>query len=189
MITDDIRREVHQACAEPANVLTGAFYDEHLRLVVHYATALAPRLGADAETVELAALLHDISAVQDITTLPQHASASADLGRSLLLERGYPPARADTVAAAILRHSSPVAVGAATPEEVCLSNADAMAQIAAPAYWLYFAYRVRQLGYEDGKRWYTERVRQNWEALVPEARQLVEERYAQVAAALEAALG
>lgn len=184
MIVDEIRALVIAACDEPANALTPAFYEEHVRVVGCYAALLAARLGADAEVVELAALLHDYAAVLDLSTLPDHPAAGARLARTLLVDRQYPEARAELVADAILRHSQPIAVGGASAEAVCLSNADAMAQIAMPVYWLFFAFRVRGLDYETGKRWYAERVRQNWEALIPEARTLLADRHAHVARAL-----
>ncbi len=178
MLLDDVRRKVQAACERPGNVLTGSFYPEHLRLVAAYSTLLAPALGADPEVVELAAYLHDLSAVLDFATLPTHAAASAELARATLAERGYPDRRSEQVAAAIRKHSEPLSAGAGTPEEICLSNADAMAQIAAPAFWLYFAFRVRNLGYADGRDWYGHRIRQCWEAMVPEARALVGTEYA-----------
>ncbi len=187
MIVEDMRGHVLEACGDPANVLTPGFFHDHLLVVASYAAVLAPRLGADAEVVELAAYLHDLSAVRDFSTLSHHAASSADLARALLLERGYPAERTAAVAAAIARHSVPLATGEGTPEEVCLSNADAMAQIAMPAFWLYFAFRVLKLGYVDGRRWYADKVRTNWEALIPGARELLGARHDRVAEVLEPA--
>ncbi len=186
MMVAEIGAEVVEACGAAANVLTPSFYHEHIRVVEKYASGLAIRLGADVEIVELAALLHDISAVRDFSSLPRHAAASAELARARLVEGGYPAERADAVAEAIVRHSEPMAVGEASLEAVCLAHADAMAQIAMPTYWLWFAFRVRQLGYEEGKRWYAERVRQSWQRLIPEARELLGARYDEVTAVLDA---
>ncbi len=178
MLLDEVRQEVREACERPENALTASFYDEHLAIVAAHATSLATALGADPEVVELAAWLHDISAVLDLATLPTHAEASADLAGGMLARRGYPDARVAAVASAIRRHSAPLQVGDGTPEEVCLSNADAGAQIAAPAFWLYFAFRVRNLDFAAGRAWYAGRVRQNWQAMIPQARALVEPAYA-----------
>jgi uncharacterized protein len=185
MIVEDMRGLVLEACGDPANVLSPGFFHDHVLVVAAYAAALAPRLGADTEVVELASYLHDLSAVRDFSTLSHHAATSAALARTLLQERGYPAERATAVGTAIERHSRPIATGEGTPEEVCLANADAMAQIAMPAFWLFFAFHVLKLGYTEGKGWYVDKVRQNWDALIPEAREMLGGRYAQVAAVLE----
>lgn len=185
MIVDDILPDVRSACEQPENVLTPAFFDEHLAVVARYATALAPAVGAEPEAVELAAWLHDFSAVLDFSTLPTHPAVSADLAGAMLARFGYPEERVALVTDAIAKHSSPLAPGAGSPEAVCLSNADAMAQIACPAFWLYFAFRVRKLDYAEGKRWYRDRVRSNWEALIPEARALVAVEHARTAALID----
>ncbi len=178
MLLDEVRQEVLEACGRPENLLTPSFYQEHLRVVVAHATSLAPALGADVEVVELAAWLHDLSAVLDLGTLPTHAEASADLAGGLLARHGCPDPRIAAVASAIRRHSQPLGLHEGTAEEVCLSNADASAQIAAPAFWLYFAFRVRKLSFADGRAWYAGRLRQNWAAMIPQARALVEAEYA-----------
>ncbi len=57
MLLEDIGREVLEARRRPDNVLTPAFYDEHLGVVAAHATSLAAGLGADRELVELAAAI------------------------------------------------------------------------------------------------------------------------------------
>ncbi len=180
MILDQIRGEVWMACQQAGNVLTPGFYDAHLALVARYGLELADTLGADREIVELAAWLHDISAVLDFTTLPEHAEASARRAATMLADHGYPDARVAAVADAVRRHTRPLQLAEGTPEEVALSNADAMAQIAAPEYWLYFAFRIRNLGYAEGRAWYEAMMRRNWEAIVPQARAILEPRYREV---------
>lgn len=180
MILDQIRGEVRALCQEPGNVLAPGFYDGHLARVARYGLELADALAADREIVELAAWLHDISAVLDFATLPAHAAASADRAAAMLAAHGYPDARVAAVADAVRRHTRPLQVSEGTPEEVALSNADAMAQIAAPDYWLYFAFRIRNLGYAEGRSWYEALVRRNWEAIVPQARAILEPRYQEV---------
>jgi hypothetical protein len=54
---------------------------------------------------------------------------------------------------AIARHSEPLPAGSASPEAVCLSNADAAERILRPAYWLSFAFAVRKQSFEEGRRW------------------------------------
>jgi len=97
----------------------------------------------------------------------------------MLKENNYPSKRVERVARCILSHSVPVQIGSGAPEEVCLSNADSMSLIARPTYWLYFAFRVRQLGFEEGKAWLLRRVESNWAVLIQPARDMIEKEYGQ----------
>jgi uncharacterized protein len=180
MITEIVREHVFDACNSDKNVFGTAFFDQHVLVVREYSGLLARALGADPEIVELAAYLHDMAAVQDFTTLPRHPAAGAGIAQRVLQEHGYPPERIERVTRCVMSHSSPVQMGSGLPEEVCLSNADAMSQIAKPVYWLYYAFRVRQFGFAEGKEWLRQRVESNWVALIPPARDIIEREHRQV---------
>jgi hypothetical protein len=51
-------------------------------------------------------------------------------------------------------HLVPVDAANHGPDAVCLSNADALAQMANPAFWLHYAGFVRGLGFSEGRDWY-----------------------------------
>ena len=144
MTAEEIREYVFNECNSSKNAFGRAFFEQHLSVVVEYARTLGKTLDADLEIVELAAWLHDIAAVQDVAALRRHPALSAEIARKMLLEKGYPSERTQRVAACIASHSAPVQIGGGRPEEVCVSNADAMSQVVRPAYWLYFAFRVRR---------------------------------------------
>ena len=175
-----VREYVFQECNSDRNAFGPAFFEQHLSVVVAYARRLGEVLGADLEIVELAGWLHDLAAVQDVAVLPRHPALSAEIARKMLLEKGYPAEQVERVAACIASHAAPVQVGGGSVEEVCVSNADAMAQVVRPAYWLYFAFRVRQLGFTEGRDWLRQRVENNWAALIPPARAIIEKEYRQV---------
>ncbi|MBN1347109.1 MAG: hypothetical protein JXQ73_30740 [Phycisphaerae bacterium] len=84
-------------------------------------------------------------------------------------------------------HSSPVPLGGGTPEAVCLSNADAMAQITQPAYWLYYAFVVRRWDFEAGTQWYRQRVEDHWDRLIGPARERIAASYQRTQEILTAA--
>ena len=181
MTTETVREYVFRECNNSRNAFGPAFFEQHLSVVVEYAKRLGEVLGADLEIVELAGWLHDIAAVQDVAALPRHPALSAEVARRLLLGRGYPAERRERVAAYIASHSAPVQMANGSAEEVSVSNADAIAQIVRPAYWLYFAFRVRQLGFTEGRDWLRQRVENNWAALIPPARAMIEKEYRQIA--------
>ncbi len=179
MITETVREYVFDACRGDNNAFGPGFFEEHLLVVREYSGRLAKVFAADAEIVELAAYLHDIAAVQDFTALPKHPVLSAEIARAVLRDHGYPTERTERVAKCILSHSAPVQMGSGLPEEVCLSNADAMSQIVRPIYWLYYVFHVRQFGFAEGRDWLRQRVESNWAALIPPARALIEKEYGQ----------
>jgi uncharacterized protein len=180
MIVKVTREHVFSTCNSNQNAFGPAFFDQHLSVVVEYAERLSEALGADLEIVKLAGWLHDIAAVQDVAALPKHPALSAEVARKMLRKKGYPAERIERVAACIASHAAPVRVGSGSAEEVCVSNADAMSQIVRPAYWLYFAFRVRRLGFAEGRDWLRQRVENNWKALIPPARAIIEKEYRQV---------
>ncbi|MCE5228122.1 HD domain-containing protein [bacterium] len=170
-----IHQLVHDLCNSLDNLLTASFFNDHLSIVAHYALLLAAPLHADPELLEIASYLHDISAVRDFNTLPTHAADSAIQAGQILSDLGYPADKIAIIQNAIELHAQPLKSG--SPEAVALSNADAIAQISNPSYWLFFAFKIRNLDYAVGRQWYATRIQQNWSALIPEAQDLIEQKY------------
>lgn len=171
------REHAREACNRAENIFGPAFFDEHLSVVADCGLQLAGPLGADREAVEIAAYLHDLSAVCDPGTLATHARDSALRARQLLAERAAPGEIVERVAGAISTHSEPLPIGSASPEAVCLSNADAAARIARPAYWLYFAFSVRRQSFGDGRAWVRDLLVRQWKAMIRPAREMVAAEY------------
>jgi HD superfamily phosphodiesterase len=69
MLLDEMKNYVYQETQKNNNALGPSFYQEHLDVVSTYGKKLAKQLNANMEIVELSAYLHDISAVQDFSTL------------------------------------------------------------------------------------------------------------------------
>lgn len=178
MLTSDVQSYVQQACLRSENIFSPAFFDEHLAEVAQCATRLATELGADREIVELAAYLHDISAILDYSSLADHARLGADAASRILQACGFPSARAAAVAAASIRHSTPLALGSASVEAVCISNADAMSRLLHPAYWLYYAFSVRKLSFSEGRTWFRSLIEKEWGLMIEPARKMVAGHYA-----------
>ena len=177
MIENTIHDFVKTACQKQTNVLTDSFFKEHIALVVSYSKKLCDILNADKEIVSLSAYLHDISAVLDFKTLATHNLNSAEIAKELLSQNNYPKNKIEKISLCIVNHSSPVGLNDGTTEEICLSNADAISQIVNPGYWLYFAFKIRNLNYNDGKNWYLSRIDDNWSKLIDPAKKLIEPDY------------
>ncbi len=181
---EEIRRLMEQACAAPANRFGPDFLTEHILAHRDYGLRLARELGADAAAVEAAALLHDIAAVRDFRCLSEHAQRGAQEAARILQDMGFSPDAIDRICRCIAVHSTPVAVGAESLEAVCVSNADAMAQLARPGYWFYYIFSVRQMGYAEGMAWYRARLAAHKAALIPQARALIADEMTRLEAIL-----
>jgi putative nucleotidyltransferase with HDIG domain len=184
MIVERAKQYVKEACQRPENSFGPSFFEEHLMVVAESAKELAVRLNADLEIVELAAYLHDISAILDPKTIPNHAELGGEWARRFLLENGYPSERAIRVARAVASHSTPVPLGGGSLEEICISNADVINRVLRPAYWFYYAFVVRKQSFQDGKAWLRAGIEKAWPALIEPAKEAVGDRYSSMMVAL-----
>ncbi len=168
---------IEKACARPETRLGLDFYREHVLVVERFVCRLAPILGASLDIVLPAALLHDIAAVEDFSRVADHHELGAVRAMSILRDQGLAEDRVTAVGACIRRHVLPVAQGEGTAEEVCLSNADALAQMANPSYWLHYAHWARALEFPAGRDWYLSLVKDRWPRLHPAALDLGRPHY------------
>jgi uncharacterized protein len=183
-MTEQIRRHVKECCDRPENAFSPFFFSEHLAVVSEYAAALCICLDGDNEIVAAASWLHDISAVLDFNTLATHHTKSAEYAETYLLQSDFPESKRTRVKQCIANHTRPLAMDAGAIEDICISNADAIAQIVNPSYWLYYVFKVRSMSYDTGKEWYAGKIASNWDLLIKPAKDLVEEKYNLVKEAL-----
>jgi HD superfamily phosphodiesterase len=177
MIYNNTKDYIKEMCGKSENILTPAFFDEHIMIVLDYCNQLSKLLNADNEIVCISALLHDVSAVLDFKTLSTHNIDSSLIAESFLMSIGYPHEKILRVKQCIYNHTSPIKVGEGAIEDVVLSNADAISQITNTAYWLYFVYKIRNMSFEDGKMWYLNKVEKNWTCLIEPAKTLIKDKY------------
>ncbi len=123
--------------------------------------------------------------MRDIDTLSRHSELSAEIAGYILGEKSYDTEKIEFVKNTIRSHSTPVQIGEGTLEEVCVSNADAMSQIINPTYWLFFAFSVKKMTYEQGVEWYIKRIRMNKKSLIGQAKYLINKRYSLVKSLIE----
>lgn len=164
-------------CSRKENLFGEAFFEAHLQLVVRYADQLAVVHGADREIVTLAAWLHDLAAVRDSSAIAAHHRIGADMAQAFLVSHEYPPERIRQIMDCIVLHTTPLRESEGAMEACCLSNADAMAKIANPSYWLYYAFHINKRGYRDGMNWYLRLVETAWDAMMVSAKEIMEEEF------------
>ena len=81
------------------------YWNDHIKRVVYHAVNLANRYGADAEIVELGALLHDVSMPSEYGDRSEHYIFSAEMAEKLLTELNYPQDRIEHVKKCVFNHS------------------------------------------------------------------------------------
>jgi len=177
MLIDRVREITRTAYQEHPDVFGNIFFEHHVAVVVRCSRRLACQLDADPELAEMAAYLHDISVAFRPQDIKDHAELSAEMAFGILTKLGCAPGSVSHVAEAISVHSNPLPVGAASPESVCLSNADAAARILEPAYWLYYAFCVRGMPFDEGRTSLRNVISRQWELLIEPARTLARESY------------
>jgi uncharacterized protein len=133
-----IELEVKLQCAETAF----NYRWEHVQAVVRTALQLAALTGADAETVEAAAWLHDVAKKGNGRA---HGQEGASLAREILAQTDFPPIKVEAVAEAIQKH-----VGLFVPPETriepleaaVLWDADKLTKLGAIAVLHFIGYGV-----------------------------------------------
>jgi uncharacterized protein len=179
---------VERACQAETNIFSIGIWTHHILAVVEYGRQLAELLGADADIVELAALLHDYASIKDATMYQDHHLHGPREAEALLWEHGYPPATIVAVKECIATHRGSVPAEQRTKEATCLASADGMAHIAQVPSLLYLAYVQHRMSIDEGSRWVLEKVKRSWQKLCPEAQTLIRERYRAALIALGEAL-
>jgi putative nucleotidyltransferase with HDIG domain len=106
------------------------FWSLHVKPVIDYSKELAKIYNGDLETLWLAAILHDISRLDD---LEPHDKIGAQMAYKLLLERGFNQKTAEKVRDVIMTHrckeNKPQ-----TLEQKLMATADAVIHFKAPFY-------------------------------------------------------
>jgi uncharacterized protein len=185
-VVEHVRAEVERACAAPENSFGYGIWTHHIVTVVDCGRALSERLGADAEIVELAALLHDYAGIRDPALAPEHHLHGAREAERLLRAWDYPAVRLAAVQHCILTHRASRGLPPQTLEARCLASADAVAHIAQVPSLLYLAYAHKGLDTDAGAAWVSAKLRRSYAKLLPEARELIGGRYAAALELLEA---
>jgi hypothetical protein len=181
----EIGELVRQACARETNVYGYGIWTHHIVPVVKTAKELALALGADAEIVEIASLLHDYAGIKDKRLTEEHHLHGAAAAEAILRGYAYPPERIARVQHCIVAHRSSVRVERQSPEAECVSNADALVHFQQMPSLLHTAYMQRGMNIDEGVAWVRGKLQRDWAKLSPQ----VQERYGDYCRSVLRALG
>ena len=174
---EEIERLVEAACAAESNIFGYGIWTHHITEVARNGKRLAPLFEADAEIVEIAALLHDYASVKDEALYAEHHIHGPVEAERILMRLGYPAARIEAVKHAIAAHRASVRVERRSPEATCLANADAMTHIEQVPSLMHLVFVQHGMGIDEGAAWVSAKLQRSWNKLHPEVQALVRDKY------------
>jgi len=142
------KQKTHSFSDKDTKEFFGSFWFLHIKPVIDYSKELAKKYNGDLETLWLAAILHDISRLDD---LEPHDEIGADMAHKLLLENGFSKEVAEKVKNTIITHSCKENKPQ-TLEQKLLATADAVIHFKAPFYlwWEHISKSDMKENFESG---------------------------------------
>ena len=176
-IEEKMYNEVKNRCGQPANAYGIGAWDHHIRIVYELAKKYANEYGADIEIVAIAALLHDIASVTDVSFTEEHHIIGAEIAERLLLAENYPSDKIDLIKKCILNHRGSRLVEKTTPEEICIADSDAMAHFYSIPSLLSMVYKEKGLSIDDGSKFIMDKLDRSYNKMSDKGKGLVKVQY------------
>ena len=176
-IEEKIYNEVKRRCELPSNAYGIGAWDHHIRLVYELAKKHAKEYGADEEIVSLAALLHDIASVTDVSYTEEHHIVGAKIAEDILLQEGYPQEKIELIKTCILNHRGSRLVENTSPEEICIADSDAMAHFYSIPSLLSMVYKEKGLSIDDGSKFVMDKLDRSYNKMSDKGKVLVKVQY------------
>ena len=172
-----IYTDVKQRCMAPTNAYGIGAWDHHIKIVYELAKKYASEYGADLEIVSLAALLHDIASVTDVSFTEEHHIIGAEIAEKLLLEHNYPIERIELIKKCILNHRGSILMDKISPEEICIADSDAMAHFYSVPSLLRMVYVEKGLSIDDGAEFVANKLERSYVKLSDKGKELIKPHY------------
>jgi putative nucleotidyltransferase with HDIG domain len=172
-----VRAFVEEECKKPTNIFGHEIFTCHITLVVKYAKMLAKKCKADQDIVELAALLHDIAAIQDQNNRENHHISGAKEAERILKELKYPDDKIERVKHCVFSHRASKSIKRETIEAECVASADAMAHFNSVPQLFGSALIRLKMSPEESKEWISAKLERSWKKLTPEAKKITQDKY------------
>lgn len=150
------------------------FWEQHIRLVVKEALALADTYGADKEIVELGALLHDIALVSEVGTRAEHHINGKAIAERILSEYGYPEDKKEKVLGCVLHHRN--SQYTENLEELCVADADILSHYDNLPMCFGFAFKFNKFDTQSVAEW-VKYFEHDWYDLSDRTKQIFKPRY------------
>jgi len=175
-VVEKIENLVENECRKDSNIFGYEIWPYHIVPAVKCAKELAKRLNADQEIVEIAALLHDIASIRHGDPQNHHVRGMDD-AQEILTALDYPQDKIEKVKHCILAHRGSKTVKRRTMEAECVASADAMAHFCNIPALLHLTFVKQGMNVEEGAKSTLDKLERSWSKLIPEAKQIVKEKY------------
>ena len=176
-IEEKMYEEVKRRCEQPSNTYGIGAWDHHIKIVYELSKKYADEYGANLEIVAIAALLHDIASITDVSFTAEHHIIGADIAEKLLLAENYPNDKIYLVKKCILNHRGSRLVDKTTPEEICVADSDAMAHFYSIPSLLSMVYREKEMSIDEGSKFVMEKLNRSYNKMSEKGKKLVKRQY------------
>lgn len=176
-IEEKMYEEVKNRCEKPTNAYGIGAWDHHIKIVYELAKKYAKEYGADQEIVSIAALLHDIASVTDVSYTEEHHIIGADIAEKLLIDENYPKEKIKLIKNCILNHRGSRLASKTTPEEICIADCDAMAHFYSIPSLLSMVYKEKGLSIDDGSKFVMDKLDRSYNKMSEKGKILVSKQY------------
>ena len=176
-IEEKIYNEVKKRCEQPTNAYGIGAWDHHIKIVYELAKKYASEYGADLEIVAIAALLHDVASVTDVSFTEDHHIIGADIAEKLLFAENYSNEKIGLIKKCILNHRGSRLVDKTTPEEICIADCDAMAHFYSIPSLLSMVYREKCLSIDEGSKFVMDKLDRSYKKMSDKGKVLVKVQY------------
>ena len=174
-IRDKVKNFVEKECRKKINIYTYDTWNHHIVPVVNFSKTLANKLKADKEIVELSALLHDIGAIKGDPE--NHHISGAKEAEKILKKFNYPEEKIKQIQYCIYTHRGSKPQKKETVEAKCVAAADAMAHFDDLPSIFSLAFSKHKMSIDDGSTWIKEKIERDWKKMIPEAKELMRDKY------------
>lgn len=176
-VEEKIYEEVKRRCELPSNAYGIGAWDHHIKIVYELAKKNASEYGANQEIVSLAALLHDVASVTDVTYTEEHHIIGTKIAEELLLQENYPIEKIEQIKKCILNHRGSRLASKNSPEEICIADSDAMAHFYSIPSLLSMVYREKNLSIDEGSKFVMEKLERSYNKMSVKGKKLVKKQY------------
>lgn len=177
-LIEKIRKIVEDAAKHPDNHAKYSAWTHHIVPAIEYSKALAKKVGADEEIVEIATILHDLGSLKcGRERQDEHHITGSEIAEEILTSFDYPKDKIEKIKHCILSHRASQTIPRESLEAEVVASADAMSHFAYINDLFYLAYVIHGLETDPGTEFVLRKLEQSYRKLMPEAKEMIDAKY------------